>query len=206
MVRVLKHLQLTIDNAILFSVFIALSIVQTQRINVEKPCKLNKGDEGECVPYYLVSKTSKKLNMYSNKVIKKKRKNPRSDEKIFQCNNGSIITDGANLLDIRNGVGPKEECDDYLEQCCAIADIDKELSMNLIPNGYKSNGMGGVVPITNADSGIGCDGIINGHLGSKSQHKCGVRHEKGIGFSLAGEGQRESEFGKLQKNPKIHNN
>jgi plasma kallikrein len=35
--------------------------------------------------------------------------------------NGTINTDGSDLLDIR--LGAEEECVDYFEQCCATGDV-----------------------------------------------------------------------------------
>lgn len=39
----------------------------------------------------------------------------------YLCVNGTINTDGSDLLDIRFGEG--EECVDYFEQCCATGNV-----------------------------------------------------------------------------------
>merc|ERR1712137_571283 len=45
----------------------------------------------------------------------------------YQCSNGSIITDGAGLIDIRNGFGalnPEEsKCRGFLDVCCKDPDF-----------------------------------------------------------------------------------
>ena len=45
----------------------------------------------------------------------------------YQCSNGSIITDGAGLIDIRNGFGPSSaedsRCDGFLAICCKDPDF-----------------------------------------------------------------------------------
>lgn len=93
-------------------------------------------------------------------------------------------------------------CDDYFETCCAIPSITKEISENYIPPGYVSDGKGNVVPNTTAQVNSPCSSTGNGQnpvISSplKAQYKCGMRNEKGVGFSITGTIENESEYGEF---------
>merc|ERR1711910_108298 len=83
----------------------------------------------------------------------------------YQCHNGSIITDGGGLIDIRNGFGilsPAEsKCPGFLDVCC--------LDPDFIPPPPP--------PIV------------------KHVPKCGQRHENGLGVRIQGFNEYESQFG-----------
>merc|ERR1712102_39692 len=83
----------------------------------------------------------------------------------YQCSNGSIITDGAGLIDIRNGFGaltPEDsKCPGFLDVCCKDPDF--------IPPPPP--------PIV------------------KYQPKCGRRNYNGLGARIQGFTESESQFG-----------
>ena len=87
----------------------------------------------------------------------------------YLCANGTINTDGSDLLDIRFN---DDECFDYFERCCAIDDV------NTIP----------VLP-TSPSTDITKDNQFQ---------RCGLRNKDGIGFRITG-GYNESEFGMAMK-------
>merc|ERR1712227_869000 len=83
----------------------------------------------------------------------------------YQCHNGTIITDGGGLIDIRNGFGilsPEDsKCPGFLDVCC--------LDPDFIPPPPP--------PIV------------------KHVPKCGQRHENGLGVRIQGFSDYESQFG-----------
>merc|ERR1719305_1923220 len=83
----------------------------------------------------------------------------------YQCHNGSIITDGGGLIDIRNGFGilsPEDsKCEGFLDVCCLDPDFEAPP-----PEPVKQH-----VP------------------------KCGQRHENGLGVRIQGFQEGESQFG-----------
>merc|ERR1712149_71916 len=83
----------------------------------------------------------------------------------YQCHNGTIITDGGGLIDIRNGFGilsPEDsKCPGFLDVCC--------LDPDFIPPPPP--------PIV------------------KHVPKCGQRHENGLGVRIQGFSEYESQFG-----------
>merc|ERR1712240_28593 len=83
----------------------------------------------------------------------------------YQCHNGTIITDGGGLIDIRNGFGilsPEDsKCPGFLDVCC--------LDPDFIPPPPP--------PIV------------------KHVPKCGQRHENGLGVRIQGLNEYESQFG-----------
>merc|ERR1712013_334022 len=83
----------------------------------------------------------------------------------YQCHNGTIITDGGGLIDIRNGFGilsPEDsKCPGFLDVCC--------LDPDFIPPPPP--------PIV------------------KHVPKCGQRHENGLGVRIQGFKEGESQFG-----------
>merc|ERR1712079_385301 len=82
----------------------------------------------------------------------------------YQCHNGTIITDGGGLIDIRNGFGilsPEDsKCPGFLDVCC--------LDPDFIPPPPP--------PIV------------------KHVPKCGQRHENGLGVRIQGFNEYESQF------------
>merc|ERR1712018_846350 len=83
----------------------------------------------------------------------------------YQCHNGSIITDGGGLIDIRNGFGilsPEEsKCPGFLDVCCRDPDFVPPPPPPIVKH----------VP------------------------KCGQRHENGLGVRIQGFNEYESQFG-----------
>merc|ERR1712218_586079 len=83
----------------------------------------------------------------------------------YQCHNGTIITDGGGLIDIRNGFGilspDDSKCPGFLDVCC--------LDPDFIPPPPP--------PIV------------------KHVPKCGQRHENGLGVRIQGFNEYESQFG-----------
>merc|ERR1719305_1742573 len=83
----------------------------------------------------------------------------------YQCHNGSIITDGGGLIDIRNGFGilsPEDsKCEGFLDVCCQDPDF-------VAPP---------PVPVV------------------KHVPRCGQRHQNGLGVRIQGFNQHESQFG-----------
>jgi len=83
----------------------------------------------------------------------------------YQCDNGTIITDGGGLIDIRNGFGilsPEDsKCPGFLDVCCQDPD-------------FKAPPPEPVV---------------------KHVAKCGRRHENGLGVRIQGFREGESQFG-----------
>jgi len=83
----------------------------------------------------------------------------------YQCHNGSIITDGGGLIDIRNGFGilsPEDsKCEGFLDVCCQDPDFSAPP-----PTPIKQ-----YVP------------------------KCGQRHQNGLGVRIQGFKEGESQFG-----------
>merc|ERR1712088_683963 len=83
----------------------------------------------------------------------------------YQCHDGTIITDGGGLIDIRNGFGilsPEDsKCPGFLDVCC--------LDPDFIPPSPP--------PIV------------------KHVPKCGQRHENGLGVRIQGFSEYESQFG-----------
>jgi secreted trypsin-like serine protease len=83
----------------------------------------------------------------------------------YQCHNGSIITDGGGLIDIRNGFGilsPEDsKCPGFLDVCC--------LDPDFIPPPPP--------PVV------------------KHIPKCGQRHQNGLGVRIQGFSEYESQFG-----------
>merc|ERR1711863_53003 len=83
----------------------------------------------------------------------------------YQCHNGSIITDGGGLIDIRNGFGilsPEEsKCPGFLDVCCRNPDFVPPPPPPIVKH----------VP------------------------KCGQRHENGLGVRIQGFSEYESQFG-----------
>jgi len=83
----------------------------------------------------------------------------------YQCHNGSIITDGGGLIDIRNGFGilsPEDsKCPGFLDVCC--------LDPDFIPPPPP--------PVV------------------KHVPKCGQRHKNGLGVRIQGFSDYESQFG-----------
>merc|ERR1712020_504822 len=83
----------------------------------------------------------------------------------YQCHNGSIITDGGGLIDIRNGFGilsPEEsKCPGFLDVCCRDPDFVPPPPPPVVKH----------VP------------------------KCGQRHQNGLGVRIQGFQEHESQFG-----------
>jgi len=83
----------------------------------------------------------------------------------YQCHNGTIITDGGGLIDIRNGFGilsPEDsKCPGFLDVCCLDPDF--------------------VAPPP--------EPVV------KHVPKCGRRHENGLGVRIQGFKEHESQFG-----------
>jgi len=87
----------------------------------------------------------------------------------YLCVNGSINTDGSDLLDIRfDG----EECVDYFEQCCDIGSISDKITISTPPP-----------PLPPPVGGAG------GY--------CGLRNAEGVGFRITGNSDGESEYGEF---------
>jgi len=83
----------------------------------------------------------------------------------YQCHNGTIITDGAGLIDIRNGFGlalnPEEsKCEGFLDVCCKDPDFVRPPPPKI-----------------------------------KYAPRCGQRHQYGLGARIQGFTQGESQFG-----------
>merc|ERR1712126_486803 len=83
----------------------------------------------------------------------------------YQCHNGSIITDGGGLIDIRNGFGilsPEDsKCEGFLDVCCQDPDFSAPPP----------------TPI------------------KQYRPKCGQRHQNGLGVRIQGFKEGESQFG-----------
>merc|ERR1712033_151787 len=83
----------------------------------------------------------------------------------YQCHNGSIITDGGGLIDIRNGFGilsPEDsKCEGFLDVCCLDPDFQAPPP----------------TPI------------------KQYTPKCGQRHQNGLGVRIQGFKEGESQFG-----------
>merc|ERR1719147_574882 len=83
----------------------------------------------------------------------------------YQCHNGSIITDGGGLIDIRNGFGilsPEDsKCEGFLDVCCQDPDFSAPP-----PSPIK-----------------------------QYTPKCGQRHQNGLGVRIQGFKEGESQFG-----------
>merc|ERR1711962_1727102 len=83
----------------------------------------------------------------------------------YQCNNGTIITDGEGLIDIRNGFGilsPEDsKCPGFLDVCCKDPDFTPPAPPPVVKH----------VP------------------------KCGQRHQNGLGVRIQGSKEGESQFG-----------
>jgi kallikrein len=83
----------------------------------------------------------------------------------YQCNNGTIITDGGGLIDIRNGFGilsPEDsKCPGFLDVCCKDPDFVPPPPPPVVKH----------VP------------------------KCGQRHQNGLGVRIQGFQEHESQFG-----------
>merc|ERR1712098_596044 len=83
----------------------------------------------------------------------------------YQCHNGSIITDGGGLIDIRNGFGilsPEDsKCEGFLDVCCLDPDFEAPPP----------------TPI------------------KQYTPKCGQRHHNGLGVRIQGFKEGESQFG-----------
>merc|ERR1711953_586695 len=83
----------------------------------------------------------------------------------YQCNNGTIITDGEGLIDIRNGFGilsPEDsKCPGFLDVCCKDPDFTPPPPPPVVKH----------VP------------------------KCGQRHQNGLGVRIQGFQEHESQFG-----------
>merc|ERR1712055_899718 len=83
----------------------------------------------------------------------------------YQCHNGTIITDGGGLIDIRNGFGilsPEDsKCEGFLDVCCQDPDFIPPPPQPVVKH----------VP------------------------KCGQRHENGLGVRIQGFNEYESQFG-----------
>merc|ERR1712013_296519 len=83
----------------------------------------------------------------------------------YQCNNGTIITDGEGLIDIRNGFGilsPEDsKCPGFLDVCCKDPDLTPPPPPPVVKH----------VP------------------------KCGQRHQNGLGVRIQGFKEGESQFG-----------
>lgn len=85
----------------------------------------------------------------------------------YLCVNGTINTDGSDLLDIRLGE-TEEECVDYFEQCCATGDVLSE-------------------PVrTKPGSPV-----------LKVHSECGFRNVEGVGFRIIGNNDNEAEYGEF---------
>jgi len=110
----------------------------------------------------------------------------------YLCVNGTINTDGSDLLDIRFGEG--EECVDYFEQCCATGDVLPERPPNIPGPGNPGTGIGpgpGTGP-----TGPGGPGNIP--VGPKpAPNQCGFRNAEGVGFRITGNTDGESEYGEF---------
>lgn len=88
----------------------------------------------------------------------------------YLCAEGSLITDGTNIIDIRGGFedtvqGEAQSCSSYIDVCCETGDV---LEKMVKP----------VVPITVAN-------------------KCGMRNFNGVGFKITEDKNNEAEFGKF---------
>merc|ERR1711953_828580 len=83
----------------------------------------------------------------------------------YQCNNGTIITDGEGLIDIRNGFGilsPEDsKCPGFLDVCCKDPDFTPPPPPPVVKH----------VP------------------------RCGQRHQNGLGVRIQGFKEGESQFG-----------
>merc|ERR1711962_326247 len=83
----------------------------------------------------------------------------------YQCNNGTIITDGEGLIDIRNGFGilsPEDsKCPGFLDVCCKDPDFTPPPPPPVV----------------------------------KHVAKCGQRHQNGLGVRIQGFKEGESQFG-----------
>merc|ERR1711981_187747 len=83
----------------------------------------------------------------------------------YQCHNGTIITDGGGLIDIRNGFGilsPEDsKCEGFLDVCCLDPDFEAPPP----------------TPI------------------KQYTPKCGRRHHNGLGVRIQGFKEGESQFG-----------
>merc|ERR1711962_602547 len=83
----------------------------------------------------------------------------------YQCHNGSIITDGGGLIDVRNGFGilsPEDsKCEGFLDVCCQDPDFVAPPPPPVVKH----------VP------------------------RCGQRHQNGLGVRIQGFNQHESQFG-----------
>lgn len=119
----------------------------------------------------------------------------------YLCEGGVINTDGSGLLDIR--FGEEKECLDYFEQCCKISDIippekrpngtDKYIDTDTPPH------TGG--PVTE-HTVTGSPITENPNKGPPPLHPaphngCGFRNAQGVGFSIKGNSDFESEYGKI---------
>lgn len=106
----------------------------------------------------------------------------------YLCVNGTINTDGSDLLDIRFGEG--EECVDYFEQCCATGDVLPERPPS-IPGPGTGTGIG-------PGPGVG-PGPGNVGQQTQSPNQCGYRNAEGVGFRITGNTDGESEYGQWSK-------
>merc|ERR1711962_1864985 len=83
----------------------------------------------------------------------------------YQCHNGSIITDGGGLIDVRNGFGilsPEDsKCEGFLDVCCQDPDFVAPPPPPVVKH----------IP------------------------KCGQRHQNGLGVRIQGFKEGESQFG-----------
>lgn len=129
----------------------------------------------------------------------------------YLCVNGSINTDGTDLLDIRFSEG--EECVDYFEQCCDVGGVAKEVIPGYIPEPIKPGPGGEVVipppnPIHNGNQGgigPGTGGTTTGGLTTNpgqgglisEGQSCGFRNADGVGFRITGNTEGESEYGEF---------
>jgi len=108
----------------------------------------------------------------------------------YQCHNGTIITDGAGLIDIRNGFGtltPEDsKCPGFLDVCCKDPDFIAP------PEPVKKH-----VPQCGRRNNFGLGARISGFTESESQfgewpHMCAVLHEQVVEQPAGYTGEQET--------------
>ncbi|XP_058117508.1 phenoloxidase-activating factor 2-like [Anopheles ziemanni] len=145
--------------------------------------------------------------------------------KLHLCQNGSLNTDGALLIDIR--FNEDNECEDFLLKCCPFTEDDEfdvpgpshpdqvpdsTVEQSTDPTPETPQGVGPTLPppagssspssVTPPTGGSGTGGHGTGVAITTDKPitvptKCGIRNVDGVGFRITGDSDGESEYGEF---------